>query len=133
MPVILISRGTMSGVHLMVDCLKCDLPGIPCYSREDLEEIVNRHGRLATRTVEKLAHASSAYDQFSELRWPYIVLMRKALLEELCSDNAIYHGYSGQLLLPVIRFIITESSISRLITISICRPLSVSDLSSSTA
>jgi len=103
MPVILISRGTMSGVHLMVDCLKSNLSGIPCYSREDLAEIVNRHGKIATRTVEKLAQASSAYDQFSELRWPYIVLMRKALLEELSSDNAVYHGYSGQLLLPVIR------------------------------
>jgi hypothetical protein len=103
MPVILLSRGTMSGVHLMMDCLLGDLSGLRCYSREDLEEIVNRHGKLATRTLEKLAHAASAYDQFSELRWPYMVLMRKAMLEELCADNAIYHGYSAQLLLPIIR------------------------------
>jgi len=102
MPVILISRGTMSGAHLLVDCLN-DRTGMRCISREDLEEIVDRHGKLAKRVLEKLAHATSAYDQFSELRWPYMVLMRKAMLEEICADNVVYHGYSGQFLLPVIR------------------------------
>jgi cytidylate kinase len=102
MPVILISRGTMSGVHLLLDCLR-ERTGIQCISREDLEEIVDHHGKLAKRVLEKLAHAASAYDQFSELRWPYMVLMRKAMLEEICADNVIYHGYSAQFLLPVIR------------------------------
>lgn len=102
MPVILISRGTMSGAHLLVDCLK-DRTGIQCISREDLEELVDHHGKLAKRVLEKLAHAASAYDQFSELRWPYLVLMRKAMLEEISQDNVIFHGYSGQFLLPVIR------------------------------
>jgi Cytidylate kinase-like family len=102
MTVMLISRGTMSGVHLLVDCLK-GRTGIRCFTREDLEEIVDHHGELAKRVLEKLAHATSAYDQFSELRWPYLVLMRKAMLEEICSDNVIYHGHSAQFLLPVIR------------------------------
>jgi cytidylate kinase len=102
MTVILISRGTMSGVHVLVDCLK-ERTGIRCISHEDLHEIVNRHGELATRVLEKLDHAASAYDQFSELRWPYMVLMRKAMLEEISTDNAVYHGYSAHLLLPIIR------------------------------
>jgi cytidylate kinase len=102
MPVILISRGTMSGVHVLLDCLK-EHTGIRCIAHEDLTEIVNRHGKLATRVLERLEHAASAYDQFSELRWPYKVLMRKALLEEICTDNAVYHGYSAHLLLPIIR------------------------------
>ena len=102
MPVILISRGTMSGVHLLVECLN-ERTGIPCVSREDLEEIVDHHGKLAKRVLEKLAHAASAYDQFSELRWPYMVLMRKAMLEEISADNVVYHGYSAQFLLPIIR------------------------------
>lgn len=102
MPVILISRGTMSGVHALVDCLK-ERIGIRCISHEDLHEIVNRHGELATRVVEKLDHATSAYDQFSELRWPYKVLLRKALLEDICSGDVVYHGYSAHLLLPIIR------------------------------
>jgi cytidylate kinase len=102
MPVIFISRGTMSGVRLLVDCLR-NRTGIRCISREDLEKIVNRQGELATRVLEKLAKATSAYDQFSELRWPYMVLMREALLEEIRADNILYHGYSGHLLLPVLR------------------------------
>jgi cytidylate kinase len=102
MPVIFISRGTMSGVRLLVDCLH-DRSGIRCISSEDLEKIVNQHGDLATRIVEKLVTATSAYAQFSELRWPYIVLMRQALLEEIRHDSMIYHGYSGHLLLPRLR------------------------------
>ena len=99
MPVIFISRGTMSGVHKLVDCLH-DRSGIRCITREDLVKIVNQHGQLATRIVEKLDKATSAYAQFSELRWPYIVLMRQALLEEARHDNMVYHGYSGHMLLP---------------------------------
>lgn len=99
MPVIFISRGTMSGVRRLIDCLH-ERSKIHCISREDLVKIVNQHGGLATRIVEKLATATSAYAQFSELRWPYIVLMRQALLEEIRHDNMVYHGYSGHLLLP---------------------------------
>jgi hypothetical protein len=102
MAVIFVSRGTMSGVHLLVDCLK-DRTGIRCISREDLEEEVNQHGELAKRILEKLDKATSAYDQFSELRWPYLVLMRNALLNEIRQDNVVYHGYSGQFLLPPLR------------------------------
>ena len=102
MPVIFISRGTMSGVHMLVECLR-SRSEILCITREDLEKIVNQHGGIATRIVEKLAKATSAYTQFSDLRWPYIVLMRQALLEEIRHDNMVYHGYSGHLLLPAQR------------------------------
>jgi cytidylate kinase len=102
MPVIFISRGTMSGVHRLVDCLH-ERSGNHCISREDLVKIVNQHGGLATRIVEKLATATSAYAQFSEMRWPYIVLMRQALLEQIRHDNVVYHGYSGHLLIPPLR------------------------------
>jgi hypothetical protein len=101
-PVIFVSRGTMSGVHLLIDCLH-ERTGIRCLSREDLEEVVNRHGDLAKRILERLDKATSAYEQFSELRWPYLVLMRNALLDEIRQDNFVYHGYSGHFLLPPIR------------------------------
>ena len=101
MPVIFISRGTMAGVHRLVDCLH-ERTGVRCISVEDLVKIVNQHGEIATRIVEKLATATSAYAQFSELRWPYIVLMRQAMLEEIRHDNMVYHGYSSHLILPVL-------------------------------
>lgn len=99
MTVIFISRGTMSGVHRLVDRLH-DRSGVRCISVEDLVKIVNQHGKIATRIVEKLATATSAYTQFSELRWPYTVLMRQAMLEEIRHDNLVYHGYSSHLTLP---------------------------------
>ncbi len=102
MPVIFISRGTMSGVHLLVEYFH-GKTGVRCISQEDLVKDVNKHGEIAARVLEKLAKAASAYDQFSELRWPYMVLMRKALLEEIRSDPVVYHGYSSHLLLPVLR------------------------------
>ncbi len=102
MPVIFISRGTMAGVHSIIDCLK-ERIGVRCISVEDLVKIVNQHGEIATRIVSKLARATSAYTQFSELRWPYIVLLRQAMLEEIRHDNMIYHGYSSHLILPYIR------------------------------
>ena len=102
MPVIFISRGTMSGVHRLVDCLH-ERSGVRCISAEDLVKIVNRHGEIATRIVEKLATATSAYTQFSDLRWAYIVLMRQAMLEEIRHDNMVYHGYSSHLILPYLR------------------------------
>jgi cytidylate kinase len=102
MPIIFISRGTMSGGHLLVDCLR-NKTGIRCISHEDLVKDVNKHGEIAARVLEKLAEAASAYDQFSELRWPYMVLMRKALLEETHNESVLYHGYSSHLLLPAFR------------------------------
>lgn len=105
MPVIFISRGTMSGVRLVLDLLY-ERTGIYSISREDLEKKVNQYGEIATKVLEKLPEAVSDYDQFSNLRWPFLILMRKALLEEIDSDNMIYQGYSGHLLLPVVRHFI---------------------------
>ncbi len=102
MPVIFISRGTMSGVSLVVKLLH-ERAGIKCVSWEDLREKVNRHGDIATKILQKLPQAVSDYEKFSRLRWPFLVLMRKALLEEITGENMIYHGFSGHFLLPDVR------------------------------
>ncbi len=99
MPIILISRGTMSGVSLLVKSLVEHL-GYRSLSREDLLSKVNEHGEIANRIVEAIGTATRAYDQFSQLRRPYTILMRLALLEYIRDDNLIYHGYSGHLLVP---------------------------------
>ena len=105
MPILFISRGTMSGVYQLVDCLH-EHTGLRSASHESLTKIVNRYGDLATRVVEQLASAISGYDQFSRLRWPYLVLMRHSLLEEVRDDNMIYHGHSGHFLLPTLQHFI---------------------------
>lgn len=99
MAVLFISRGTMSGVSQLVRCLGKH-SGLRLVSREELVEVVDRHGALASQMVEQLASADRAYDQFSRSRHPYLVLMRQGLLEQLRGDGIVYHGYSGHLLLP---------------------------------
>ncbi len=103
MPVIFISRGTMSGVYRLVDCLQEHNKDLRFASHESLTKNVNRYGELATRVLEQLDGVIAGYDQFSRLRWPYLVLMRHALLEEVLEDNLVYHGYSGHFLLPTLQ------------------------------
>jgi cytidylate kinase len=101
MSVVLISRGTMTGVAKLVDHLK-SRTGVRCVSREDLVRRVDRHGQLARDVVERLNKATREYEEFSNLRRAYVILMRTALLEFAAHDDLVYHGYSGHLLLPPI-------------------------------
>ncbi|HKJ92600.1 MAG TPA: cytidylate kinase family protein [Longimicrobiales bacterium] len=105
MSVVLISRGTMTGVARLVERLK-RRTGVRCVSREDLASRVDRHGRLARDVVDRLSKATREYDEFCELRRPYVTLMRTALLEIAAHDDVVYHGYSGHLLVgPIAHFI----------------------------
>jgi len=99
MPVILILRGTMSGVHLLVDCLK-ERTDIPCVSREDLEEIVDHHGKLAKRVLEKLAHGGQRRD-LSQQRTP-VDGTRTGL-----AWGSLFNG-----LLGVVRRVMTEAGLT---------------------
>ena len=105
MPILFISRGTMAGASKIADCLQ-ERTGIRCISHETLTKRVDRHGDLATQIMEKLDGAISAYEQFSKLRWSYLVLLRHALLEEVLADNMVYHGYSAHFLLPPLQHFI---------------------------
>jgi cytidylate kinase len=99
MSVVLISRGTMTGVARLVDRLK-SRTGVRCVSREDLARRVDRHGDLARDVVERLGKATQEYEEFCDLRRAWVILMRTALLEFAAQDDLVYHGYSGHLLLP---------------------------------
>ena len=73
--------------------------GIRYVTREDLLAVVNRFGDLATRVTAGIAKATEAYEKFSDLRRPYLILMKKALLEYAQQGRLAYFGYSGHLLL----------------------------------
>ncbi len=99
MAILFISRGTVSGVQVLINHL-CELTEVKCLCREDLVKQVSLYGDWATTVVEQISKATSAYDHFSRIRRPYIVLMRQALLEKIRGDNVLYHGFSGHLLVP---------------------------------
>ena len=65
MPVVLISRGTMSGGQMIGQCLSDHL-GFRYVTREVLTAAVNAHGDLASRVVASLERASRA-DNIIEL------------------------------------------------------------------
>jgi hypothetical protein len=96
--VLLVSRGTMSGGQMIGECL-AEHEGIRYVTREHLVAAVNRFGDLATRVTAGIEKATQAYEQFSELRRPYQILMKKALLEYARQGPLAYFGYSGHLLL----------------------------------
>jgi hypothetical protein len=88
----------MSGGQIIGQCLAENL-GFRYVTREELTALVNAHGGLASRIVDSLSSAARDYARFSELRRPYKILMRMALLEYVERGNLAYFGYSGHLLL----------------------------------
>lgn len=99
MPVVLISRGTMSGGQSLAGCLSRRL-SLRCVCREDLLSAVDTHGGHARKVVESLERATRAYEQFSQNRRSFLILMRHALLSFIRDDDIVYHGYAGHLLVP---------------------------------
>jgi cytidylate kinase len=99
LPVVLISRGTMSGGETLARCLAGRL-SLRHICREDLIAALDSRGEYAKRVQASLARATRAYDQFSQLRRPYLILMRSALLGFIREGNVVYSGYAGHLLVP---------------------------------
>ena len=99
MPVALISRGTMSGGETLARCLAGRL-SLRHICREDLIAVLDSRGEHAKRVRASLDRATRAYDQFSQLRRPYLILMRFALLGFIREGNVVYSGYAGHLLVP---------------------------------
>ncbi|MGE5344760.1 MAG: cytidylate kinase family protein [Acidithiobacillales bacterium] len=99
MPVVLISRGTMSGGEALAHCLAERL-SLRYVRREDLIEVVDAQGEYAKKVRASLDRATRAYDQFGQLRRPYLVLMRRALLGFIREDKVVYAGYASHLLVP---------------------------------
>ncbi len=89
----------MSGAALIAECLS-RRSGVRCVTREHLASAINSYGGLATRIAEQIRRADHAYDQFSHIRRPYLILMRRALLEYARAGGLAYFGYSGHLLVP---------------------------------
>jgi Cytidylate kinase-like family/BON domain len=87
----------MSGGQSLARCL-ADQLGARCVSREDLVALLDAHGEHAKKILATLDRATRAYDQFSQLRRPYLILMRVGLLEFIREGNVIYHGHAGHIL-----------------------------------
>jgi cytidylate kinase len=103
--VVLISRGSMSGGETIAACLS-RTGAFTCITRENLVSAVNEYGQLAARLTEEIASAARDYDRFTQLRRPYRIFMKRALLEYARQGDLAYFGYSGHLLLDRARHLV---------------------------
>lgn len=92
----------MSGALSIGECLSDHL-GTRCLAREDLLAAVNKLGESAARVTARIEDAVDAYQEFSELRRPYLIFMKQALLGQARQGRLVYFGYSGHLLLNPVR------------------------------
>ena len=98
MAVVLVSRGSMSGGQMVAACLSRH-GDFTCITREHLLTTVNEYGGIAARLADEIAKAARDYEHFTQLRRPYRILMKKALLDFCMRGDVAYFGYSGHLLL----------------------------------
>ncbi|MDR3569524.1 MAG: cytidylate kinase family protein [Syntrophobacteraceae bacterium] len=94
MPLIIISRGSESHGEKVAGKLALKL-GYPCLCRESLlKESVRGAGPLAD-LFRAAAEGRLALDRMDNGREKYLAHVRKALLDSLGKDNAVYHGFAA--------------------------------------
>ncbi|HUI54536.1 MAG TPA: cytidylate kinase-like family protein [Bryobacteraceae bacterium] len=98
MAIITVSRGTFSGGKTIAECLSKRL-GYRCIDRDMLVR------KAATRRVSEhdlraaLELPPAFPGRFNHTRYIYLALIQAALVDEIRTGHAIYHGLAGHLLL----------------------------------
>lgn len=105
MPIITISRGTLSGGRAVAECL-ADRLGYPCVGREVLQEAAARLGASEETVRAKLQVPPGPWALLTEERYRYVVAVQSALAECCLQGDVVYHGLAGQLLLRGLRGVI---------------------------
>lgn len=99
MPIITISRGSMSGGTALAECLSQNL-GVPCVGREEVAEKAGALIGVSPAVVEeKLMQSPGFWDRITADRRRYVVALQAVLAEHALSGNFVYHGQAGHLLL----------------------------------
>jgi cytidylate kinase len=98
MSVITISRESFSGGDLLAECLSAEL-GYRCIDREVIVERAAAHGVSQEELRDALQKPPTFLERIQHKKYLYLVLMQAALIEEVRTGNAVYHGNAGHLLL----------------------------------
>jgi cytidylate kinase len=97
-PIITISRGTLSGGKVTAECLARDL-GYPCLGREILQQAAKKLGAPAEDVSEKLEAPPSRWARLTQDRKTYLLAVQTVLAEHSVTGRLVYHGLAGQFLL----------------------------------
>lgn len=98
MPIITVSRGSMSGGKALAECVASAF-GAPCIGREILVEAAAQVGVSEDVLREKLELTPGLWNRVTAERRMYVVAVQAALAEHATSANLVYHGYVGHMLL----------------------------------
>ncbi len=99
MPIVTISRGTLSGGEALAHCLSERL-GYPAISREVIKDAASLYGVSESDISEQLEKEPKVIERIlGEKRRLYLIAFQSALAEHALKGNFIYHGHAGHLLL----------------------------------
>jgi cytidylate kinase len=99
MAIITISRGSLSGGRSLARCLGPNL-GYRVVSREELvQEAAKRYGVDEKSLQKGLVEAPRFWDRFRVDRRIYVSVAQATLCHLVRTDNVVYHGHAGHLLL----------------------------------
>ncbi len=98
MPIITISRGTLSGGRAVAECLAETL-GYPCVGREILQDAARALGASEEAVRSKLETPPARWALRTPERQRYLVGVQAALAEHVARGDLVYHGLAGQFLL----------------------------------
>jgi cytidylate kinase len=98
MPLITISRGSMSGGKDLAECISASLD-CPCIGREILIDAASKLGVPQQILAKKMEKGPGLWDRLTLERRIYVVAVQAALAEHIVSGNLVYHGLAGHMLL----------------------------------
>lgn len=98
MPIITISRGSMSGGKDLAECISASLD-CPCIGREILIEASSNLGVPQQILAKKMEKGPRLWDRLTLERRIYVIAVQAALAEHILSGNLVYHGLAGHMLL----------------------------------
>jgi cytidylate kinase len=98
MPIVTVSRGTMSGGTALAECAAKAL-GSPCLAREVLVSAATALGVSEEFLKERIERAPGLWERLGAERKTYVLAVQSALAEHVAKGDAVYHGLAGHLLL----------------------------------
>jgi cytidylate kinase len=98
MPIITISRGSMSGGKDLAQCVSSAL-GSPCIGREILVDAATKLGVPENVLAKKMEKGPGLWDRLTLERRIYVVAVQAALAEYVQTGDLVYHGLAGHMLL----------------------------------
>jgi cytidylate kinase len=101
MPIITISRGSMSGGQALATAI-AEATHAPCIGRELVAEAAAKLGVSGETLKQKMEKSPGLWDRMTHERRAYVTAMQAALAEHVATGNVVYHGFVGHLLLRAV-------------------------------